>query len=103
MENSDPLPSKPTALGEFAERFSAWVDNARLEEKTKKSYRKRLAAPEDDTCVGCASRPDYGRLRRALEISWLGCKCQLCLADTAPNATQSGGVEDHRPMLPKSK
>ena len=39
MENSDPLPSKPTALGEFAERFLTWVDNARLEEKTKKSYR----------------------------------------------------------------
>ncbi len=39
MENTDPLPSKPTALGEFAERFLAWVENGRLEEKTKKSYR----------------------------------------------------------------
>ena len=32
-------PSKPTALGEFAERFLAWVDNARMEEKTRKFYR----------------------------------------------------------------
>jgi site-specific recombinase XerD len=39
MENTDPLPSKPTALSEFAERFLTWVDNAKLEEKTKKSYR----------------------------------------------------------------
>lgn len=39
MENTDQLPSKPTALGEFAERFLAWVDKSRLGEKTKKSYR----------------------------------------------------------------
>ena len=39
MENTDPFPSKPTALGEFTERFLAWVDNGRLEEKTKKFYR----------------------------------------------------------------
>jgi len=38
-ENTDPLPSKPTALGEFAERFLAWVDTARLEEMTRKFYR----------------------------------------------------------------
>ena len=39
MENTDPLPSKPTALGEFADRFLAWLDSGRLEEKTKKFYR----------------------------------------------------------------
>src|SRR5215831_17151872 len=39
IENMDPLPSKPTALGDFAERFLAWVDTARLEEMTRKSYR----------------------------------------------------------------
>ena len=39
IENTDPLPSKPTALCEFAERFLAWVDDGRLEEKTKKFYR----------------------------------------------------------------
>jgi hypothetical protein len=36
MENTDPLPSKPTALGEFAERFLACVDTTRLEEMTRK-------------------------------------------------------------------
>ena len=39
IENTDPLPSKPTGLCEFAERFLAWVDDGRLEEKTKKFYR----------------------------------------------------------------
>jgi hypothetical protein len=39
MESIDPLPSKPTAFCEFAERFLAWVDDGRLEEKTKKFYR----------------------------------------------------------------
>jgi len=39
MENTDPLPSKPTVLGEFANRFLTWVDNGRLEDKTRKSYR----------------------------------------------------------------
>src|SRR4029077_13661846 len=39
IENTDPLPSKPTALGDFADRFLAWVDTARLEEMTRKFYR----------------------------------------------------------------
>lgn len=39
IENRDPLPSKPTSLGKLAERFLAWVDEGRLEEKTKKFYR----------------------------------------------------------------
>ena len=39
IQNTDPLPSKPTALCEFAERFLAWVDDGSLEEKTKKFYR----------------------------------------------------------------
>ena len=39
MENTDPLPSKPPVLGEFAERFLGWVNNSRLEEKTRKFYR----------------------------------------------------------------
>jgi site-specific recombinase XerD len=39
VENADVLPRKPTNLGRFAERFLAWVDDGRLEEKTKKFYR----------------------------------------------------------------
>jgi len=39
MENTDPLPGKPTALGEVGERFLAWVDSGRLEDMTRKFYR----------------------------------------------------------------
>lgn len=53
IENTDSLPSKPTNLGKFAERFLAWVNEGRLEEKTRKFYRNgwRLltATPVSDT------------------------------------------------------
>ena len=39
IEDTDPLPSKPPILGDFAERFLIWVNNSRLEEKTRKFYR----------------------------------------------------------------
>jgi integrase len=39
IEGTDPLPSKPSVLSEFAERFDTWVEDGRLEEKTKKFYR----------------------------------------------------------------
>jgi hypothetical protein len=39
MENTDPLPNKPTALGQLADRFLTWVDSGRLEDMTKKFYR----------------------------------------------------------------
>ncbi len=38
VENTDQLPTKPPVLGEFADRFLDWVNNSRLEEKTKKFY-----------------------------------------------------------------
>jgi hypothetical protein len=39
MERTDPLPTKPTVLHEFAERFLEYVNESRLEEKTRKFYR----------------------------------------------------------------
>ena len=39
MERTDPLPTKPAVLREFADRFLDWVNGSRLEEKTKKFYR----------------------------------------------------------------
>jgi integrase len=38
IENTDPLPSKPIPLGQFADRFLTWVVSSRLEEMTKKFY-----------------------------------------------------------------
>lgn len=39
MERTDPLPTKPVVLHEFANRFVDWINEARLEEKTRKFYR----------------------------------------------------------------
>jgi hypothetical protein len=39
LEHGDLLPAKPTVLAEFTERLLKWLDEARLEEKTKKFYR----------------------------------------------------------------
>jgi len=39
IEGTDPLPTKPFAVGEFSQRFLAWVDDARLEDATKTYYR----------------------------------------------------------------
>ena len=38
MERNDPLPTKPVVLEEFASRVLDWVNDARLEEKTRKCY-----------------------------------------------------------------
>lgn len=47
IERNDPLPTKPVVLHEFANRFLDWVNEARLEEKTRKFYRNgwRLLKP----------------------------------------------------------
>ncbi len=39
LEGTDPLPTKPLGLGELSQRFLAWVDDARVEDKTKTYYR----------------------------------------------------------------
>jgi len=39
MERTDPLPTKPVVFREFADRFLEWVNDSRLEEKTRKFYR----------------------------------------------------------------
>ena len=35
VEGTDPLPKKPTTLDEFSKQFLAWLNAARLEDKTK--------------------------------------------------------------------
>ena len=47
MERTDPLPTRPAVFEEFADRFLEWVNESRLEEKTRKFYRNgwRLLKP----------------------------------------------------------
>ena len=39
MERIDPLPTRPAVFQEFADRFLEWVNDSRLEDKTRKFYR----------------------------------------------------------------
>ena len=39
LENGDLFPTRPTVLAEFTQRFRSWLDQARVEEKTRKYYR----------------------------------------------------------------
>jgi len=39
VEYGELFPTKPTSLAEFSERFLGWLNEARLEEKTRKYYR----------------------------------------------------------------
>ena len=37
IEGTDPFPSKRSVLSDFAERFDTWVEDGRLEQKTRSS------------------------------------------------------------------
>ena len=39
VEHGDLFPSKPVVLSEFSQQFRCWLDEARVEEKTRKYYR----------------------------------------------------------------
>jgi len=56
MERTDPLPTKPAVLQEFADRFLDWVNGARLEEKTRKFYHngwRLLNRPPTSEAAAC--------------------------------------------------
>lgn len=82
MENTDPLPSMPTALGEFAERFLVWVDNSRLEVKTKKSYhngwRLLKATPVSATRVDQITADCAEQLKFPGSAANANCACGHC-------------------------
>ena len=52
VENTDPLPRKAPVLREFSRRFLEWLDNARLEGKTKTYYRDGWRLLKTTTIVG---------------------------------------------------
>ena len=55
IEGTDPLPSKLSVFSDFAERFQTWVDDGRLEEKTKKFYRSGWRLLKTTPVAGCES------------------------------------------------
>ena len=97
IEGTDPFPSKPSVLSEFAERFDTWVEDGRLEEKTKKFYRNGWRLLKATPVAGLRVDQITGDFAEQFEISRLGRECQLRFEDVATNAAQSRGVEGDRP------
>ncbi len=76
LEGGNPLPSEPTVLAEFSRRFLSWLDNARLEAKTKTYYRDGWTL-EGDSHRRYAIGSDYERERREARVLRLTFECQL--------------------------
>jgi hypothetical protein len=95
IEGTDPFPSKPSVLSEFAERVNTWVEDGRLEKKTKKFYRNGWRLLKATPVAGL--RVDQITGDFAEQLKFPGCECQLRFEDVATNAAQSRGVEGDRP------
>jgi len=93
MENTDPLPTKPTALDEFADRFLAWEVSGRVEEMTKRFYRNGWRLLKATSVAHM--RVDQITGDCAEQLKFPG-SAQLRVANITTHASQSGGVEDDR-------
>jgi hypothetical protein len=88
MEQGDLFCAKPTVLAGFSPRYQSWLDEVRLEGKTRKHYRNgcRLlkATPifgmrQNEITTEDAERPN-------LRLGW---QCQLCIANSETDASHS--------------
>ena len=67
IERTAALPTKPTVLEDFADRFLDWVNDSRLEEKT--TSQGRLGPPQPlppekaEHPTPCCDRPGYAAAR----------------------------------------
>jgi len=52
VENTDPLPKKAPVLLEFCRRFLGWLNDVRLEDRTKTYYRDGWRLLKTTTIVG---------------------------------------------------
>ena len=89
IEGTDALPSKPSVLSEFAERFDTWVEDGRLEEKTKQFYRNGWRLLKATPVAGLRVDQITGDFAEQLKFPRLGLECQLRFEDVATNAAQS--------------
>ena len=61
LERGDLLPTKPTVLAEFSQRFHHWLNEARVEEKTRKYYRNGCRLLKVTPIFWHAADRDYNR------------------------------------------
>ena len=97
IEGTDPFPSKPSILCEFAERFDTWVEDGRLEEKTKKFYRNGSRLLKATPVAGLRVEQIAGDFAELLKFPGSAVNAKLRFEDVATNAAQSRGVEGDRP------
>lgn len=97
LEDGDLFPSKATVLVELSQRFQSWLDEARLEEKTRKYYRNgsRLLKM---TSIFSMRLPEISTEdAEKLKFNGSAGNANLCIANSETNASQSRGMETNRP------
>ena len=97
IERTDPLPTKPAVLQEFANRFLGWVNDSRLEEKTRKFYRNGWRLLKSTSVAVLRIDQITSDCAEQLKFPGSAANANCAFANTATNVAQSGGVEGDRP------
>ena len=97
IENTDPLPSKPTALADVAKRFLAWVNTTRLEEMTRKFYRNGWRLLKATPVVEVRVNQITGDCAEQLKFPGSAANANCGLRTLRRMLQQSGRVKDDRP------
>jgi hypothetical protein len=96
MERTDPLLTKPAVFQEFANRFLEWVNDSRLEDKTRKFYRNGWRLLKSTSVAMLRVDQITGDCAEQLKFPGSAANAN-CVCGIATNAAQSRGVEDDRP------
>jgi hypothetical protein len=81
LELGDLFPTKATVLTDFSERFLSWLDEARLEQKTKKFYRNGCRLLKVTAIFSTRLTEITTEDADRIEISRLGRECELCITN----------------------
>ena len=85
IEGTDPFPSKPSVLSDFAERFDTWVEDGRLEKKTKKFYRNGWRLLKATPVAGLRVDQITGDLAEQLKFPGSAANANFSSADSFRN------------------
>jgi hypothetical protein len=83
VERTDPLPipTKPAVFQEFADRFLEWVNDSRLEEKTRKFYRNGWRLLKSTSAAMLRVDQITGDCTEQSKFSWLGLQMPTALCE----------------------
>ena len=105
IEGTDPLPSKPSLLSDFAERFHTSVEDGRLEEKTKKFYRNGWRLLEATPVAGLKVNQITGDFAEQLKFpgSAANANCALRTLRRMLHKAEEWKMIDHAPKIKMMK